>query len=108
MSHLSTDAKHYTAEDQFQEVMEHFVGSAEDRVQRLVRLQSDTMEEFEKMLVYLGEKPSSPESKTVFSTITHFLNKFDNCRRLFEQRAEPNSKSHRVSYSEASQVIGTL
>ncbi|XP_067936852.1 delphilin-like [Watersipora subatra] len=108
MSHLSTDAKHYTAEDQFQEVMEHFVGSAEDRVQRLVRLQSDTMEEFEKMLVYLGEKPSSPESKTVFSTITHFLNKFDNCRRLFVQRAEPNSKSPRVSYSETSQVIGTL
>jgi len=72
MDQLSADAKHYAAEDSFQEVMEHFVCSAEDAMQHLKRLQSDTEEQVSRMLVYLGEKAKSADSKTIFSTISTF------------------------------------
>lgn len=108
MGHLSTAAKHYTAEDRFQEVMEHFVGSAEDRIQQLVRLQVDTREQYDSMLVYLGEKASSTDSKTIFSTISQFLNKFGNCHRLYVLKAEADLMSPRSATSDAAQFISAL
>jgi len=50
-------------EDRFQEVMEHFVSQAEDQIQHLVRLQADTYEQHDNMIIYLGEQPDSRESK---------------------------------------------
>lgn len=108
MSHLSAEAKHYTPEDRFQDVMEHFVGSAEDRIQQLVRLQADTNEQYEGMLVYLGEKSGSPDSKTIFSTISQFLTKFRNCHQLYMQKVETDVLSPRSTYSDAAQFINAL
>ena len=109
MNHLSTEAKHYTVEDRFQEVMEHFVGSAEDKIQQLVRLQVDTNEQYEGMLRYLGERPEHTDSKTIFSTISQFLTKFDNCHRLYVQRiATDAALSPRSPTGETAQFISEL
>jgi len=43
--------------------MEHFVSQAEDQIQHLVRLQADTYEQHDNMIIYLGEQPDSRESK---------------------------------------------
>ncbi|KAF6017099.1 GRID2IP [Bugula neritina] len=108
MDQLSADAKHYAAEDSFQEVMEHFVCSAEDAMQHLKRLQSDTEEQVSRMLVYLGEKAKSADSKTIFSTISTFLAKFDNSHRLYVRKIEADLLSPRSPGSDVSQFIGGL
>lgn len=86
--------------------MEHFVCSAEDSVQRLVRLQADTSEIYDTMIVYLGEKPDSTEGKQIFSIIQTFLNKFDQAR----QRLAEDSclLSPRTPTSDAAMFISGL
>lgn len=108
MNHLTAEAKHYTVEDRFQDVMEHFVGTAEDRIQHLVRLQADTNAQYHCMLTYFGEKPDTVDSKTIFTSISRFLTRFDNSHKLYIRKIEADLLSPRSPTSDAAQFISAL
>lgn len=86
--------------------MEHFVNSAEDRIQHLGRLHADTAKKYEVLILYLGEKKGTDDSRAIFSIIKTFLTKFDNARQQYEQKCTEDCLSPRSPYT--AQFISSL
>ena len=63
--------------DNFQDVMGHFISHASDEIQSLFRLNANTMEEFQAAVQYFGEDPKKVTTTELFGVFADFVTKFE-------------------------------
>ncbi|XP_074647789.1 delphilin-like isoform X2 [Tubulanus polymorphus] len=79
------DSKHLQ-NDRFREVMSHFNSIASVEIHNLYSLQTETVQEFQKMLQYFGENPETTTTNDIFRIFASFISKFEKAHYENQQK----------------------